>query len=238
MLQILAAESCVELPKQPTRRQRSVAPAGTFSRRTDPPEQLYTKLSELGDPVIRPVRQGDRRGNTLWKEFVQRYHYLGYRLPVGAQIRYFVYSRSRPHSILACLLWSSPAWHVSARDSWIGWSDEQRQRKLQLVVNNSRFLVLPWSRVHGLASKILSDCVRRLPKDWRKRYGYEPVLLETFVESRRFRGTCYAAAGWVLVGNTVGRGRSDSTHKGPKLSTKYVFVRPLSANAKEILLSW
>src|SRR5712691_911641 len=113
---------------------------------------------------------------------------------------------------LACLLWTSPAWKMQARDEWIGWSDEQRRRNLQSIVNNSRFLILPWVRVPGLASKILARSARQMPRDWESHYGHRPLLLETLVDASRFRGTCYRAANWLHVGQTAGRGRMDREH--------------------------
>ena len=146
----------------------------------------------------------------LWREQMERYHYLGCRVPFGANLRYWVRNRDRE---LACLLWTSPAWKMQARDAWIGWSDEQRQRNLQWIVNNGRFLILPWVRVKGLASKILALSARQLPHDWQTRYGHRPLLLETLVDAARFRGTCYRAANWIYVGQTTGRGRMDREHK-------------------------
>jgi hypothetical protein len=147
----------------------------------------------------------NREESQLWTELIERHHYLRYRVPVGANLRYLVRSGLEERSVLACLLWSSPAWKMAARDEWIGWNTEQRARNLQLIVNNSRFLVLPWVRVKGLASKILAQIARQLPIDWQHRYGYRPLLLETLVDARRFRGTCYRAANWIRVGKTQGR---------------------------------
>ena len=143
-----------------------------------------------------------------WREQMERYHYLGCRVPFGAQLRYWVRNRERE---LACLLWTSPAWKMQARDEWIGWSDQQRRRNLQSIVNNSRFLILPWVRVKGLASKILGWSARQMPCDWENRYGCRPLLLETLVDAR-FRGACYRAANWIHVGQTTGRGRMDREH--------------------------
>ena len=140
---------------------------------------------------------------------MERYHYLGHRVPVGASLRYWVHSERCPEQVLACLLWSSAAWKMAARDRWIGWSAEQRARNLPFIVNNSRFLLLPWVRVKGLASKILGHGARQLPDDWERLYGYRPLLLETLVEEERFRGTCYRAANWIALGRTQGRGRMD-----------------------------
>jgi hypothetical protein len=170
----------------------------------------------------------------LWAEYVERYHYLGQRVSVGASLRYWVHSPRGGQPALACLLWSSPAWKMAARDRWIGWSAPQRARNLPFIVNNSRFLLLPWVRVKGLASKILGLCARQLPHDWQRLYGYRPLLLETLVEEERFRGTCYRAAHWIALGRTQGRGRLDREHRSP-LRPKRLFVYPLCRNAQQRL---
>jgi hypothetical protein len=166
---------------------------------------------------------------------VERYHYLGQRVPVGASLRYFVRSPRYPEQALACLLCSSAAWKMAARDRWIGWSAEQRARNLPFLVNNSRFLLLPWVQVKGLASKILGHCARELPDDWERLYGYRPLLLlETLVGAERFRGTCYRAANWIALGRTQGRGRMDREHQSP-LRPKLVFVYPPCRNVQQQL---
>jgi len=167
-----------------------------------------------------------------WREHVERYHYLGCRVPFGAHLRYWVRHRERE---LACLLWTSPAWRMQARDAWIGWSDEQRRDNLQWIVSNARFLLLPWVRVKGLASKILALSARRLPDDWESHYGYRPLLLETLVDGNRFRGTCYRAANWIHVGQTAGRGRMDREHKAHAQAVKDIYVYPLVRDAQQQL---
>jgi hypothetical protein len=167
-----------------------------------------------------------------WREHVERYHYLGCRVPFGAHLRYWVRHRERE---LACLLWTSPAWRMQARDAWIGWSDEQRRDNLQWIVSNARFLILPWVRVKGLASKILALSARRLPDDWESHYGYRPLLLETLVDGNRFRGTCYRAANWIHVGQTAGRGRMDREHKAHAQAVKDIYVYPLVRDAQQQL---
>jgi len=167
----------------------------------------------------------NRPESALWNELVARYHYLGYRVPVGANLRYLVHSGSTKH-VLACLLWSSPAWKMAARDSWIGWTNEERPRNLQLIVNNSRFLILPWVKVRNLASTILSLCARQLPADWERLYGYRPLLLETLVDAK-FRGISYEAANWTYLGETRGRGRMDQHHKAHGCAVKRIYVYPL-----------
>jgi hypothetical protein len=170
-----------------------------------------------------------------WTELIERHHYLKYRVPVGANLRYLVHSRQREGFALACLLWSSPAWKMAGRDEWIGWNSEQRGRHLQFIVNNSRFLVLPWVHIRGLASKILAQSARQLPMDWEHRYGYRPLLLETLVDAQRFHGTCYRAANWIRVGQTSGRGRMDREHKAHGQAVKDIYLYPLARNARQRL---
>jgi hypothetical protein len=167
-----------------------------------------------------------------WREQVERYHYLGCCVPFGAHLRYWVRNRDRE---LACLLWTSPAWRMQARDAWIGWSDEQRERNLQWIVNNGRFLVLPWVRVPGLASKILALSARRIPHDWQARYGVRPLLLETLVDTKRFRGTCYRAANWLPIGQTAGRGRMDRKHQNHGQAVKDIYLYPLVRDVRKQL---
>jgi Domain of unknown function (DUF4338) len=167
-----------------------------------------------------------------WREQVERYHYLGCSVPFGAHLRYWVRNRERE---LACLLWTSPAWKMQARDDWIGWSDDQRRLNLQSIVNNGRFLILPWVQVKGLASKILALSARHMPADWETRYGYRPLLLETLVDAKRFRGTCYRAANWIHIGQTVGRGRMDREHKAHGQSVKDIYIYPLVRTVRQRL---
>jgi hypothetical protein len=124
---------------------------------------------------------------------------------------------------------------MRARDEWIGWSDEQRRHNLQAIVNNSRFLILPWVHVKGLASKILALNARQLPQDWEKHYGHRPLLLETLVDGKRFRGTCYRAANWIYVGPTAGRGRMDREHNAHGEAVKDIYVLPLTPDARQQL---
>jgi hypothetical protein len=189
-------------------------------------------LGRLSLQVVTKERADESRS---WRELLEHHHYLGYRVPFGANLRYMVRSTEYPDRILACLLWTSPAWKIGVRDKWIGWSDEQRRRNLQFIVNNGRFLILPWVRVRGLASKVLSLCARQVPADWEQRYGYRPLLLETLVDSARFRGTCYRAANWIALGQTQGRGRMDREHRLHGQFPKQVYVYPLVRNVCERL---
>lgn len=169
------------------------------------------------DPVL------TKSESLLWNAYVERHHYLGHQPMPGAQLRYFV--RTTGH-IVAALGFGASAWKVKPRDQLIGWTQEQRQRNLHLVVNNARFLILPWIQRKNLASRILALVSRRLPEDWYARYAYRPVLLETFVEKPRFTGTCYKAANWRHLGDTQGRGKLDVLHHHAQ-PIKSIWIYPL-----------
>jgi hypothetical protein len=169
----------------------------------------------------------------LWNELIERHHYLRYKPLPGAQLRYLVFSGSH---LLAALGFGASAWKVAPRDRWIGWSAEERRHNLHLVVNNARYLILPWIRSPNLASRILAGVARQLPRDWESRYHYSPVLLETFVERERFQGTCYRAANWMHVGHTQGRGKLD--RQGQRLlPVKEIFLYPLRRDFRRRLCS-
>jgi hypothetical protein len=201
----------------------------TLTELSEPQTPLETTIADLGPLGLRLIENSD---HGLFRQYLQRYHYLGYRTPVGANLRYFVQAANG--RILACLQWSSPAWTMAARDRWIGWNSRQRARNLQYIVNNSRFLILPWVQVKGLASSILARTARQLPLDWQQHYGYSPLLLETLVDAAHFRGTCYRAANWLCLGETTGRGRMDCHHKA-LAPTKLIFVFPLCRNVRQRL---
>jgi hypothetical protein len=216
---------------------RSTGPRGPrhiqLSEASAPQASWEGSAGEFEPLELRVVES--RSESQLWTELIERYHYLAYRVPMGANLRYLVRSERSREQVLACLLWSSPAWKMAPRDQWIGWTPEQRARNLQWVVNNSRFLILPWVRVRGLASKILGQCARQLPGDWELRYGYRPLLLETLVDARRFRGTCYRAANWIPIGQTQGRGRMDCKHRAQGLAPKNIYLYPLCRNVRQQL---
>jgi hypothetical protein len=229
LLERLAAEGVLTLPALRNLGGRGSRRANLSQPHSEPePVECAARECEPLELVLVEGEGGSRR----WREHVERYHYLGCRVPFGAHLRYWVRNRDRE---LACLLWTSPAWKMQARDAWIGWSDEQRKRSLQRIVNNGRFLILPWVRVKGLASKILALSARQMPNDWQTRYGYRPLLLETLVDTQRFRGTCYRAANWVHVGQTAGRGRMDREHQSHGQAVKDIYVYPLVSDAREKL---
>lgn len=183
-------------------------------------------------PDLKIVLVATKPLSSLWNEYIDRYHYLGYKPLPGAQLRYMVYSGQR---ILALLGFGAAAWKVAARDQFIGWAHDKRKSRLHLIVNNARFLILPWVRSRNFASKVLGLISKRLPSDWEARYCYKPVLLETFVECNRFSGgACYKAANWKYVGITQGRGRLDRKHEA-KLPKKHIFLYPLEDQFRQLL---
>jgi Domain of unknown function (DUF4338) len=226
LLERLQAEGFLRLPDLRKLGGRGPRPANVSGACCEPATVECT-ASEC-DPLDMVLVEGAAESRQ-WRGQVERYHYLGCGVPFGANLRYWVRNRDRE---LACLLWTSPAWKMQARDAWIGWSDEQRKCTLQWIVNNGRFLILPWVRVKGLASKILAMSARQMPHDWQTRYGYRPLLLETLVDTNHFRGTCYRAANWVHVGQTSGRGRMDRKHQRHDQAIKDIYVYPLARDAR------
>lgn len=215
----------------------SVPKAMAF-RTTEPKEVSVTlaevscTLGELGGAEIIPVGKGNRELSGIWNTIMARHHYLGKGPLCGAQIRYLI--KSSTYGWLGGLSFSAASWRVTARDQFIGWSEEARLENLSQVVCNSRFLIAPSVRVPHLASHILSRCIKRLGQDWLERYGYAPVMLETYVEQGRFRGTCYRAANWQKIGETRGRGRQDRD-QACSAPVKDLYVYPLRGDATTIL---
>ena len=195
-------------------------------------QPVRAKLKDLLPILL--VRVETREQRRLWFEYVDRYHYLGYRQPFGAQLRYFIQSGATD-DILGCFQFSSPAWKIAPRDRWIGWSDQARKVHLQKIINNSRFLILPWVEVKNLASSALALAARHIPQDWRRCYGCRPVLMETLVDRSRFKGTCYRAANWVHIGETTGRGRMDRTNTRQGMAVKEIYVYPLASRFRREL---
>lgn len=186
-------------------------------------EQPASALAPLTLKLV--VAKTDSR---LWNEYIQRYHYLGHKPLPGAQLRYLVYAAGQ---VVALLGFGAAAWQTAPRDLFIGWTHEQRKRNLHLVVNNARFLILPWIRSHNLASMILAKVARKLPDQWHSVYNVRPVLLETFVEKLRFRGTCYHAANWSYVGQTKGRGKLGLAGI-QSVPIKDIWIYPMDRNFK------
>jgi len=228
-LERLEARGHLRLPEKHARRPLGSRTAVPHTPHGEPGPMLLGSVRDVEPITVTPVSAlADRQ---LFRELVGRYHYLGHAVPFGAQQRYLVQiARPRP-AVVGCLQFSSPAWRMAARDRWIGWDDTTRARNLQHVVNNSRFLLVPWVQVKNLASAVLARGLRQLPVDWRERYAVEPYLVETLVDGRRYPGTCYRAANWIAVGETTGRGRMDRHHRREGEAPKAVLLYPLVDDA-------
>ena len=220
-------EGLIELP--PPRRERPSSYRVVSTPESDPQPDWIGRVSELDELKIVPVQRGLplRR----WNALVGRHHYLGYTMLPGAQMRYFIMDGER---MLGAMGFGAAAWKVAPRDHFIGWDHEQRRQGLHLIVGQSRFLILPWVHCHNLASRSLAMVAKRLPEDWAERYGFQPVLLETFVDTTRFRGTCYQASNWVNVGHTQGRGKLDLYNEYGQ-TVKSIWLKPLRADFCERL---
>jgi Domain of unknown function (DUF4338) len=168
----------------------------------------------------------------LWNSLLEEHHYLGYEQPVGEHLKYLVLGQGRP---VACLAWCSPPRHLGSRDRYIGWSAEERRRNVRFLAYNTRFLILPWVKVEHLASHILGRMASRISADWQRIYGHPIYFLETFVDPERFRGTCYRAANWVVLGKTTGRGKQCNSYV-PNRSIKDVLGYPLAKRFRELLM--
>jgi len=228
MLLELAARGEIELPPRKKYNNRAKKPPDA----TDIPvttEALTGSVSLFGSLTIEMVRGSARE--KVWDYLVYTHHYLGCPWIVGAYLKYLAYLDGR---LVACLGWGSAAWRVACRDTFIGWDQARRKQNLSLLANNVRFLILPWVQVEHLASQVLAANIRRLAADWQAYYCQPLVLLETFVDQARFRGTCYRAANWQYVGATQGtakRGNRHFRHDQPKA----VFLYPLCRDFRERL---
>ena len=232
-LERLDAAGTLVLPDK--RRGRATGSATRVPRTAagEPGRSLHGAVRDVGPLRVELVREPAER--LLFRELVGRYHYLGHTVPFGAHLRYLVYASSPARAVVGCLQFSSPAWRMAARDRWIGWDDATRARNLQHVVNNSRFLVLPWVAVRNLASAVLARGLAQMAADWPHRYRLEPWLVETLVDPRRHHGGSYRAANWVALGATTGRGRMDRHCRRVGEAPKTVLVYPVVRDAKRRL---
>jgi len=227
LLERLEGQGLLTLPVKKSIGARIAVKRIVPSENGQPSPMLVGSVEEFTPIGIELVQSREQR--LLFRELVSRHHYLGYAMPYGARLQYLA-SVSRPRrEVVGCIQFSSPAWRMKPRDQWIGWDDATRERGLQHVVNNSRFLVLP--KIRNLASTLLSCVLRRLRCDWQEHYGVVPWLAETLVDRQRFHGGCYLAANWRLLGETSGRGRMDRTHQRHGAHVKTVLVYPLVKDA-------
>ena len=230
LLEKLESGGFVRLPeKRECRISRQPQRPISLTSRTAPESDIVCKLKELGLVRVEVIKGKESTG--LWNEYVSRYHYLGYKKPFGTFLRYFIVC---DRGILGCMLFAGAAKALGVRDRWIGWGDNERLRNLGWVINNTRFLIFQWVRVKNLASHVLGHTGRRIQEDWKERWGYRPVLMETFVDPRRYHGSCYKASNWEYLGMTTGEGL---VRKGKKYTTtpKMIFVKPLVKDFRTLL---
>jgi hypothetical protein len=230
LLENLKTEGVLQLPEKrgvskPSKRSIPI------TARSAPGADIDCKLKQLDFVKLQVVSEpGDIK---LWQEYVKRYHYLGYKKPFGYYLHYFI---SSDRGILGCMLFSGAAKSIGVRDRWIGWTQTQRLRNLAWVINNSRFLIFPWVKVANLASHVLSQIHKQIRSHFKQRWGFCPVLLETFVDPQHYRGSCYKAANWCYLGMTTGLGLVRKG-KSYRTSAKKIFVKPLVKEYRQLLCS-
>ena len=196
------------------------------------PPPVTASLAQIAPLRLVPVTS--RAESARWNQLIREHHYLGYTPLAGAQIRYLIHAERA--GAIAALGYGAAAWACAPRDNHIGWGPPTRQANLHLVAGNARFLILPHVRVRNLASAILARAARQLPADWQQRYGYAPVLLETFIDTNRFDGASYRAANWTWAGYTKGRGKLDHRHQHAQ-PVKDIYLYPLRPDYRAILTS-
>lgn len=221
----------LQLPgkRRMTRWNTDQASGAKVTQRTNPGTPLVGRLSEVGSVWLELVQ--DQGAGRLWNEYVDRYHYLGYRQPVGCFLRYFIQSAA---GLLGCVLMAGAAKAMRRRDQWIGWDRQCRRENLPWVINNTRLLIFPWVRLRHLGSHVLGRLAWKVGADWQQRWGYRPLLMETFVDPVKFRGTCYQAAGWIELGRTTGRGlaRVGGVYQS---TPKIIYVKALAEDVRQRL---
>jgi hypothetical protein len=230
LLRRLDSKKLIELPAMlgPARR-----PGYRNVVRAPEPSNPVAVVGSLGEwrPRLELTLVQARQQVQVFNRLIGAYHYLGYQQPTGAQLKYLAYLEDRP---IACLSFGPAAFKIAPRDQFIGWSVRQREDRLPWLVNNDRFLIVPGIEVPHLASWLLSQCLRRLRRDWQQVYRHDLALCETFVEQDRFPGRCYAAANWICVGQTQGRGRNDGSHQ-TRQPIKTIWLYPLRPDFRQVL---
>jgi len=210
-------------------------PRNPLARRARPQTVLIDR-TPIEDPLrsLQPLEFEQVRRTAqepLFNSLMEEHHYLGYEQPVGEHLKYLVWASGRP---IACLAWSSAPRHLGSRDRYIGWDSAARRSQIRFIAYNTRFLLLPWVRVENLASHILGRMAAQISDHWQQMYGHPIYFLETFIDPERFRGTCYRAANWVLMGRTTGRGKQSNSYV-PNRSIKEVLGYPLTKRFRELL---
>jgi len=229
LLLLLESKNLIKLPA------RKFTPHNPLAKRKKPTKVIVDETPvycTVGD--LYPIKLEQVRRTSFEKMFnglINEHHYLGYTQPVGEHLKYIAFSGDRP---IACLAWGSAPWYIGARDRYIGWSKEIRENNLHLIANNLRFLILPWVQVSCLASYLLASNRHCLSQDWQNLYHHPVYLLETFVDTERYFGTCYKADNWKFVGQTTGQGKLSKSGQ-PLLSKKAVYIYPLTKNFRREL---
>ena len=229
LLLLLESKGFIKLPA------RKCTPANPLANRKKPTwvtvdqTPIQCSIAELFPITLKQVRR--TRFEKIFNGLVSEHHYLGYTQPVGEHLKYIAFSHDRP---IACLAWGSAPWYIGVRDRFIGWPKEIRQKNLHLIANNTRFLILPWLYVSCLASYLLALNRRCLSQDWQRLYHHPVYLVESFVDTELYSGTCYQADNWICVGETTGLGKLSKSRK-PQLSKKAVYVYPLTRNFRREL---
>jgi len=229
LLLLLESKGFIKLPA------RKFTPPNPLAKRKKPSRvnidktPIHCYLADLFPIKLKQVRRTPLE--KIFNGLVSEHHYLGYTQPVGEHLKYIAFSSDRP---IACLAWGSAPWYIGARDRFIGWRKETRERNLHLIANNLRFLILPWVQISCLASSLLALNRRRLSQDWQDLYNHPVYLLESFVDTERYKGICYQADNWICVGQTTGLGKLSKSRQ-PQLSKKAVYVFPLTKNFRREL---
>jgi hypothetical protein len=233
LLARLAADGLLTLPAKQQTKPVGSATSIPHTPRGDPGTPLTGRVETYAPVRVERVQTAEAR--RLFRELIGRYHDLRYKVPFGASLQYLISVATPASTVVGALQFSSAAWRMRARDVWIGWDDATRARHLPQVVNNSRFLLVPWVRIQNLASATLAIALRQLSAEWRAQYGVTPLVVETLVDPARYTGGCYRAANWIEVGETAGRGRDDRQHHRHGARPKRVFVYPLTHDALRCL---
>jgi len=220
----------IKLPEKDKNKKSGKRKKITLTEKTNSQAPLNCSLDDLMPITLQIAKEKEQKQS--WNEYVERYHYLGYKQPIGPHLRYFIVDRLGRK--LGCMLFSFPTWSLPSRDQWIGWDKKANEKNLKLVVNNNRFLIFPWVNVKNLASKSLSMVTNQIGEDWQDNHGYQPVLLETFVDPTKYKGTCYKAANWQNIGKSAGRKQSKTLESK---SQKDIYVYPLTRNFRTVLVS-
>ncbi len=229
LLLLLESKGYIKLPA------RKFKPHNPLAKRKKPSKAIVDQTPiECAVGELLPINLEQVRRTAFEKLFnglISDYHYLGYTQPIGEHLKYIAFADERP---IACLAWGSSPWYIGARDRFIGWSKEERENNLHLIANNLRFLILPWIDVPCLASYLLALNRRCLSREWQRLYHHPIHLIETFVDTEKYRGTCYKADNWICVGKTTGIGKLSKSRR-PSLSKKDVYIHPLTRRFRKEL---